>query len=61
MKESILRNSVFAFIAIPIIGWAIYLIVALFAAAQILSGSAGRIGDGLGSTIVVEDRDLSTA
>jgi len=58
LADSILRNSVLGIIAIPIIGWAIFLIIAIIILVQISIGKEQRIGDVFAHTKVIEDKYL---
>ena len=58
VKESVLRNSIFAFVAIPVVGWVIYVVISLFAVWQILAGNVQRVGDGTANTTVIDDADV---
>jgi hypothetical protein len=54
--DSFMRNLVFGFSVLPIVGWAITAGVAAMAGVAILSGRPLRIGEGLSDTRVMDDR-----
>jgi uncharacterized RDD family membrane protein YckC len=56
--DSILRNVIFGFVAIPYVGWGLATAIAVVTSVQILSGRPQRWGDGLAHTLVVDDADL---
>ncbi len=60
IEDSILRNFYFSIMAVPLIGWAIFLLLAITIAAQIFLGNKKRLGDGLSKTMVIEDRHLKS-
>lgn len=58
IADSLLRNALFAFIAIPILGWIAFFIIAISVGIQIIMGRSQRLGDGFAHTRVIDDRNL---
>jgi hypothetical protein len=58
VSDSILRNIIFGFLIVPIVGWAILAVIVAVTGAQILLGRRQRWGDGLARTTVVDDADV---
>lgn len=58
LPESLLRNAIFALIAIPIIGWFAFLVFAIFVGVQIVIGRPQRLGDAFARTMVIDDRNI---
>lgn len=54
--DSVLRNLVFGFAAVPIVGWIVTLGIVGVAAVQVLAGRPRRIGEGLTDALVLDDR-----
>lgn len=54
--DSFMRNLVFGFTVLPVVGWAITAGIAATAGFAILSGRSARIGEGLTDTRVMDDR-----
>lgn len=55
VTDSILRNIIFGFLVVPIVGWAIVVALVAVAGAQVLLGHRQRWGDGLARTTVLDD------
>ena len=58
ISDSLLRNAIFALIAIPVIGWFAFLVFAILSGVQIILGRPQRLGDGFAHTVVIDDRNL---
>ena len=53
--DSLLRNLVFGFAVVPVVGWAVTLVMATIAGVAVLSGRPWRIGEGLSDARVIAD------
>lgn len=58
IADSVLRNLVFGFAIVPVVGWVVTLVIAIIAGVAVLSGRTSRIGEGLTDARVVDDRTL---
>jgi len=58
IADSILRNSLLALVAIPVLGWIAFSVLALLIGIQIIMGREKRLGDEFAKTIVIDDRNL---
>lgn len=59
VRESVLRNAVYGFVLVPVVGWLLGLLFALVAGLQLLSGRPRRLGEGLcPEASVVEERGV---
>jgi hypothetical protein len=58
LSDSLLRNAIFAIIAIPIIGWIIFGVIAVLVGIQIIKKRPQRLGDDFANTMVIEDRNM---
>jgi hypothetical protein len=56
LADSVLRNLVFGFAVVPLVGWVITFAIAGVAGVAILSGRPTRIGEGLTDARVMDDR-----
>jgi hypothetical protein len=58
LTDSLLRNSLLAIVAIPILGWIAFSVFSVLIAVQIIMGRTKRIGDDFAKTMVIDDRNL---
>ncbi len=56
--DSLLRNSMLAVVAIPVLGWISFVVITLVITIQVIMGYPQRAGDRFAKTIVIADRDL---
>ena len=55
LADSLLRNVAFSVVLIPVVGPILYALLSVLVGAQIAAGRAQRFGDGMASTLVVDD------
>jgi hypothetical protein len=55
LRDSFMRNLVFGFAAVPIVGWVVTAAIILIAAWAVVSGRPTRIGEGLSDARVLDD------
>ena len=56
--DSLLRNAIMAIVAIPVLGWIAFSVIAVFIGIQIAMGKPRRLGDDFAKTMVIEDKYL---